>query len=208
MTETKTLSRRAAIAGATALAAAVPSIGTALAVPSCSADDAELIGLVDEWLQVERELVKSECRLADLVDAAQPGRPRPGKGMTREELVAHWDEQLQFWGPGHPENETMRRWRADALQKFDAWDAEEAANREANGAAALEVHVTALEDRRQKIVEAVHLASATTLAGVLAKLQMVSQEDEFRDPGEWTRRLQAVAIADLERLAAGEGRLA
>jgi hypothetical protein len=47
MTENVTLSRRAAIAGATALAAAVPSIGAVLAAPASPADDAELLRLVE-----------------------------------------------------------------------------------------------------------------------------------------------------------------
>lgn len=217
---THALTRRAALTGATALAttaalAAPAAAGKSVSLTDLPTSDCELIGLVDEWLQVERELAEAACPLADLEDAARPDRPEPDGGTDvhgrtvfwadREELVAYWIKRLETMA-GHPQLAQWQRWREEALQEFDAWHAEMEANRQANGAAALEVHVTALEDRRQEIVEAVHLTAATTLAGVLAKLQMVAQENEWRDPGEWTRRLQAAALADLERLAAGEGR--
>jgi hypothetical protein len=218
MTENVTLSRRAAVAGATALAAAVPPIGIALAAPARSAGDAGLLRLVGEWFEIGLQLDQAEAQLASLEDAALPDWSKPDGGTDprgvpilfehREEIVAYWKKRLDAMAHHH-DLPRWQQWRKEALQDFDAWHAELEANRQANGAAGLAPQVEVLRMRQTEVLGQVFALPAQTTAGALAKLRIFAAEDALEGGGPpWATEHLQLVLGDLERLAVNTGRAA
>ncbi len=205
------ITRRTALAGATVLAsaAALPAVSLAEAVPANAVrgDDSELLALVERFFELDREQLALRDAGREVWTQAMR---RPGfEHVTTEEIWALRRAAMNLMRDVPEPRQRRARARLVEIGYFgerglpdgspEALAADELDEQHRKRADLLWTEAKELEPLIARI-------SATTAAGALAKLRMVDRFITVINKPHRTT-LQGL-MSDLERMAAGEGRVA